>query len=85
MIFAQTQTPETVYRRCDGLLSLQRQTDPALFEGACKIAIDNNILSYKFIEKIIKNKTALVNEIDFKENEKPLPKHENIRGEKYYS
>ena len=84
MIFSQTQTPETVYRRCDGLLSLQRQTDPVLFERACQLAIDNNILSYKFIERIIKKRTYLVNEIDFPETEKPLPKHENIRGEKYY-
>jgi hypothetical protein len=84
LIFAQTPTPETVYRRCDGLLSLQRQTDPVLFERACQIAIDNNILNYKFVERMVKKKTCLINEIDFQENEKPLPKHENIRGEKYY-
>jgi transposase len=84
LIFAQATTPETVYRRCDGLLSLQRQTDPVLFERACQTAIDNNVLSYKFIERIIKKRTCLINEFDFKENEKPLPKHENIRGEKYY-
>ena len=84
LIFAQTQTPETVYRRCDGLLSLQRKTDPVVFERACQIAIENNVLSYKFMEKIIKNKAYLINEIDFQETEKPLPKHENIRGEKYY-
>jgi len=85
LIFAQTPTPETVYRRCDGLLSLQRQTDPALFERACQIAIDNNILNYKFVERMIKKKTCLMNEIDFQETEKPLPKHENIRGGKYYN
>jgi transposase len=85
LIFAQTKTPETVYRRCDGLLSLRRQTvDHTLFDSACQIAIDNNVLSYKFIEKVIKNKTYLVNEIDFPETEKPLPVHQNIRGEKYY-
>ena len=84
LIFEQTQTPETVYRRCDGLLSLQRQTDPVIFDRACQIAIDNNILTYKFVENIIKKRTYLVNEIDFLENEKSLPKHNNIRGEKYY-
>jgi hypothetical protein len=75
LIFEQTQTPETVYRRCDGLLSLQRQTNPLIFERACQRAINNNILSYKFVENVIKNKTYLVNEIDFQEYEKPLSKH----------
>jgi len=37
-------------------------------------------MSYKFVEKIIKTKSYLINEID----EKPLPKHENIRGGNYY-
>jgi len=82
LIFEQTQTPETVYRRCDGLLSLQRKTDPLIFDRACQRAIDNNVLTYKFVENTIKNKTYLVNELDF--NEKTLPRHENIRGEKYY-
>jgi len=84
LIFEQTQTPETVYRRCDGLLSLQRQTDPLIFDRACQIAINNNILTYKFIENIIKKRTYLVQENDFQENETPLPKHQNIRGGKYY-
>ena len=84
LIFAQTQTPETVYRRCDGLLSLQRQTDPLIFDRACQIAISNNVLTYKFVENIIKKRTYLVNEIDFPENEKSLPKHQNIRGGNYY-
>ena len=85
LIFAQTQTPETVYKRCDGLLSLHRRTDDrTLFYRACQIAMDNNILTYKFVERIIKNRASLINEIDFPETEKPLPKHENIRGEKYY-
>jgi len=84
LIFAQTQIPETVYKRCDGLLNLQRQTDPLLFERACQIAINNNILTYKFVENVIIRRTYLINEIDFQETEKPLPKHENIRGGNYY-
>jgi len=84
-IFAQAKTPETVYKRCDGLLSLHRRTDDrTLFYRACQIAIAHNILSYKFVERIIKNGAALMNEIDFPQTEKPLPVHENIRGEKYY-
>ena len=80
LIFENAQTPETVYRRCDGLLNLQRKTDPLIFDRACQRAINNNVLTYKFVENIIKNRTYLENEIDFQENETPLPKHENIRG-----
>jgi putative transposon-encoded protein len=83
-IFAQTKIPETVFKRCDGLLSMQRKTDPVLFERACQIALDNNILTYKFIQKIIENKAYFVDETQCQEDKKSLPKHENIRGGKYY-
>jgi len=80
-IFEQSAVPETVFKRCDGLLSLQRKTDPALFERACQVAMDNNLLSYNFIKKIIETKTCLINDT---QNQKPLPKHNNIRGKQYF-
>jgi transposase len=80
-IFEQSSIPETVFKRCDGLLSLQRKIDPLLFERACQIALDNNIFTYKFIQKLIENKTCLLNET---QNQKPLPKHQNIRGKQYF-
>lgn len=83
-IFEQTKIPETVFKRCDGLLSLQRKTDPALFEPACQIALDNNQLTYKFIQKVIENKAFVQNQTDMQDNQKPLPKHENIRGRQYF-
>jgi transposase len=85
LIFEQTQTPETVYRRCDGLLSLQRQTDPDIFDRACQIAIDHNILTLKFVENVMKHKTYLIHQTTLFENPKPLPKHDNIRGGNYYN
>jgi len=85
LIFEQAQTPETVFKRCDGLLNLQRRTDPFLFDCACQIAIDHNILTYKFIENVIKNRTYLMHQPTLFENQKPLPKHENIRGGNYYN
>ena len=84
-IFEQTQTPETVFRRCDGLLSLQRKTDPALFERACQIALDNNILTYSFMQNVIKNKaSALHRTTDESHSQTSLPKHINIRGRDYF-
>jgi transposase len=83
-IFEQTQIPETVFKRCDGLLSLQRKTDPTLFERACQIALENNQLSCNFVKKVIENKTFMQNQTETEDNVKPLPKHENIRGRQYF-
>jgi transposase len=80
-IFEQSAIPETVFKRCDGLLSLQRKTDPELFERACQVAIDNNVLNYNFIKKIIETKNCLINDL---QNQKSLPKHDNIRGKQYF-
>lgn len=74
--------PEQLYRSCDGLLSLQRKTEPATFEKACQMAIDNQNYSYRFIDKILTNKmTEQAQTI----TEKPLPLHPNIRGKEYYA
>lgn len=78
LMFVQEKTPEVIYRRCDGLLSLQRKTDPLRFEEACEVALSNNILSYRFIRNRIENNMAE----DQNTNQKirSLPEHENIRG-----
>jgi transposase len=84
-IFKQAQTPETMFKRCDGLLSLQRKTDPAMFERACQIALDNNILTYTFMQNLIENKaSALHVAADQMYKHTPLPKHTNIRGKGYF-
>lgn len=82
-MFEQTEIPEIVFKRCDGLLNLQRKTDPILFEHACQIALDNNILSYKFVRKVIENKSFILS-MNGENSQKPLPKHDNIRGKQYY-
>jgi transposase len=83
-IFEREETPEIVFKRCDGLLYLQRTTEPELFDRACQFALKNNTISYKSLQKIIKNKAYLTTETELQENKKSLPKHENIRGRKYY-
>jgi len=83
-IFEKTKIPETVYRRCDGLLSLQRKTELPLFERACQMAIDNEQLTCRFVKNVLENKTYLLAEAEEENLQTPLPKHENIRGKEYY-
>ena len=84
-VFERVETPEIVFKRCDGLLNLQRKTEPELFDRACQFALDNNILAYKSLQKIIEKKAYLTEkEEELQENKKSLPKHENIRGREYY-
>jgi len=83
-IFEKASIPETVYRRCDGLLSLQRKTELPLFERACQMALNHGQLTCKFVQKVIENKTYLLYETEDENEQTPLPEHENIRGKEYY-
>jgi transposase len=81
LVFSQNRYPEQLYRSCDGLFSLQRNTPDDTFSKACQIAIENKNYSYGFVQNLIKNKmTAQDNKLP----EKPLPEHVNIRGKEYY-
>lgn len=73
--------PEQLYRTCDGLLSLERKTDPLQFEMACNAAIEYGNCTYGFIHNILKNRMT-VNTTTI--NNKPLPAHKNIRGAECY-
>lgn len=53
VFFERSEIPETQYRRCDGLLSLRRKTDPVVFERVCRYALDNDILTYQSIKRVI--------------------------------
>ncbi|GHU57390.1 transposase [Bacteroidia bacterium] len=83
-IFNDTSVPEVLYKRCDGLLSLQRKTDPVVFEKACKIALEQNLLTYRFLQRVIENKALYIQEDETQEQETCMPRHENIRGKIYY-
>jgi len=80
-IFSQKKYPEQLYRSCDGIIRLCRNTDLAVFNAACQIAIDNCNYSYFFLKNIIENKMT-DQQIQFPK--KPLPQHQNIRGKNYY-
>lgn len=76
-LFGQDKYPEQLYRTCDGLLGLQRKTDPTQFDKACGMALEYGVYSYAFIQNIIKNKMT---DTTLTETEKALPTHQNVRG-----
>ncbi len=80
-LFLKAEEPEVLYRRCDGLLSLQRKTDPVLFEKACRLAVENDILTYRFVKNVIENKATEAE----KQERLPIPKHDNIRGKEFFN
>ncbi len=76
--------PEFFYKRCDGLLRLQRITPPEQMEKACQIAIEHGQYTYKFVERVLHNLQAFIlEEKTMKMNPEP-DNHENIRGSGYY-
>jgi hypothetical protein len=81
-LFAQNRHPEQLYRTCDGLLNLQRKTDPKIFDKACQIAIDQQTYTYVVVLNIIKHKMTEESKI---KPSQPLPTHQNIRGKEYYT
>ena len=83
VMFDRSEYPETQYRRCDGLLSLQRKTDPLVFERVCRYALDNDILSYKSIKNVIDSKVYMLNMAQQDGSRKNI-EHVNIRGKRYY-
>lgn len=86
VFFERSEIPETQYRRCDGLLSLRRKTDPVVFERVCRYALDNDILTYQSIKRVIDTKAymqEMAGEADKVGDNKNI-KHENIRGKEYY-
>lgn len=82
LIFSQDKYPEQLYRTCDGLFNLHRNTEKETFNKACEIAISNGIFNYTSIQNIIKNKMT-----DYNETlpDRELPIHNNIRGKEYYN
>jgi len=86
VIFERAEIPEVQYKRCDGLLSLQRKTDPVIFERVCRYALDNDILTYQSIKRVMDTKAYMLNGEEGKHQGKKNRniQHINIRGKKYY-
>jgi len=87
-VFCNGKHPEQNFRRCNGLLSLEKKSDPALFKQACQIAIDCDTHSYHFVLNVITNlkKNILYDHgpSAMKVEYIPTPRHENERRADYY-
>ena len=84
-MFATANVPvETFYRGCDGLLNLQRTTDPGLFKKACDTALLYQKYRYSFIDRLIKSKCRGIYEIDMNQAPPTFPSHDNIRGKEHF-
>lgn len=78
-IFASsTMPPETHYKTCDGLLSLQRSADPDLFRTACQTALRYGRCNYRFIRSLVESKCIGVGQP--RQSLPSPPEHGNIRG-----
>lgn len=75
--------PEFFYKRCDGLLHLARTSSTEDLAEACRIAMENQQYSYKFIQGVLRNIKALKEDETGRQNPRP-DNHENIRGAEYY-
>ena len=76
-VFKQDKYPEQLYRTCEGVLKLAKQTPVDQFTKACDIAIEHSNYSYRFLKRILENK--MFQDVE-QTPELPLPKHQNIRG-----
>ena len=80
-MFKQDKYPEQLYRSCEGVLKLAKQTDRDEFIKACEMAMEHANYSYGFLKRILENKmVGATDEIP----DTPLPKHNNIRGAAFY-
>ncbi len=77
IFYASNMPPETHYRTCEGPLSLQRGSDPAIFRTACETALKLERCNYRFIRSLVESKCAGVTPVPFLP---APPEHGNIRG-----
>lgn len=75
--------PETHYKTCDGLLSLQRSTDPLVFRTACETALRFGRCNYGFIRSLVESKCAGIGSLPQPDLLSP-PEHGNIRGKSQF-
>ena len=76
-IFEQNRYPEQLYKSCDGLLALSRQTDQSIFNKACEKALCYHQFNYSFVKNVIENRMI---KREAEDQTGPPPKHQNVRG-----
>jgi transposase len=84
-ILSQRSYPESLYKSCVGVLSMDRKAGRERLINACRLGIQMNTYNYGFIARTLSNGTdKLLNESDLLKMTSLLPEHENLRGEDYY-
>ena len=72
--------PEQAYRSCMGVLSLAKKVGPVRLAAACSKALEFDSCNYKSVADILQRGLDFTNDVESID----LPKHQNIRGNKYY-
>ena len=73
--------PEMHYKTCDGLLALQRRTDPDLFRTACLTAVRFGKYNYHFVLQLVESRCEGLRQ----QEALCPPDHANIRGPGQFS
>ena len=81
-VLEKKQHPEQAYKSCMGILSMERKVGRPRLINACRRALEYGIYNYKIIQRILDQNLDQIQ--DEPEINKPLPKHQNIRGKNYY-
>jgi len=80
-LFKQDKYPEQLYRTCEGVLKLAKQTNRSEFIKACEMAMEHTNYSYLFLKRVLQNKMVGATE---QTSDASLPKHTNIRGASHF-
>lgn len=75
---------EQAYKSCMGVLQMSKKYSDGRLEHACQKAFSMNSFSYTTVRNILKNGQDLIPAISQASRKKPVPSHENIRGNLYY-
>ena len=77
IFYTSNMPPETHYKTCEGLISLQRSCDPITFQTACETALKLDRCNYSFIRSLVETKCVGLTSIN---TQLAPPDHANIRG-----
>ena len=83
---ADSEYPETGYKRVMGLIQLHKSYGSKRLDNACKRALQADATSYMRIKNILKNnldQSSLFYQ-DLEEDKTHIPSHQNIRGAAAY-
>ena len=83
LVFTQDKYPEQLYKSCDGLLQLARNTSKEQLSQACELALLHQNYTYTFMRNLLANKVTLPPPSQ-QHTPKPLPQHNNKRGKRYF-